>query len=695
MPAWNIETKISFSPLVTIGDHVINIQPNWTIVINGTEYQIVREAASVFSDVIKEHVRINPESDRYIVKTEVDSTHIAELLNLFLWKPIEISNENLAFFQKIHEELQIPFIAQMISVFQNMDLNADQALNESCPNLEKTESLITEIFNETRKPSGLIEKVKPQDICHHLFTYCVARPHRIEEVIDYISDREDLYPVFGEYVIKKYTHGSEFTQELSLMIEKLLSKNRLKFQDLHKINLPFNLIQYADHEQFDKTLKDATEKYPNLINIEKLKAKDWQLQRQLASEGVNPDDIATSIRNDDLKTFKILCRNPNATILPSPYERCSFINKCERTLLEYAAFFGALKCFSYLQLNNAKMSRNMYQFAIAGGNTQILKICETYHTPYIDTLRAAIIYHRPDICENYFVNDHEILEKCIEFNQTQVFLNFVKENQNHNSLLFEVCRQDNTGFLEILFRCNDLDLNARQERTQKCALQICCENGCYGTLKQLSIQEKIDLNARNPNDNDSTLLHYACGRGDMKTVKLLFESPFLGDINETNVYGMTPLHCACSEGQAEVVTFLLSKKKCNRDAKTQHGYTALHLACKNGHANVVSILIKNGFDINAKGFYNNTPLYFASQSGCREAAVYLLKRKDIEVNARGENGNTALHVAAAAGDAKMVKLLLKKKGIDRNLKNRDGKLPTRVAATKQIEELIATYNPNE
>ena len=694
MPAWNIDTKVTFAPMITIGSHTVNVKPNWLILINDVEYPIVKEAACSYSEIIREHCRVFTTSPRYEVKFNVDGDHSQDLASLFQWKPIDVGPDNFAFLQKVAEELQIPFLKGILSVYEYMDVTADKALTASCPDLEYMEKLSNEIFSETRKPAGLIQTADPEKLSRLLLNYCIARPHRIEEVIEYVAGREDLYPTFCKFILTKYALGSEFEQELTFIMEKLLSNNRLKFADLAKLNLSFNLIQYADKKQYEKTLEDANKKYNGqLENINKLKAKDWELQRSLAGGGINPAEIAVAIRKDDLKTFKLLCKNPNDVIYPSPYERCSFINSKPRTLLEYAAFFGSLKCFSYLQLNNAKMSGNMYQFAICGGNSQILNICEKYHTPFADTLRAAIVYHRPDICEAYFVNDEYILQKSIEFYQTQVFLNFVKENESISHLLFEVCKQDNTGFLEILLRCADRDLNARQELTQKHTLQVCAENASFGCLKILSLEEGIDLHAKNHTDNDNTLLHYACQKGDIRTVELLFQSPFLGDINETNIYGMTPLHSASSAGQTEIVKLLLGKEKCNRQVTTTNGMTPLHLACQGGHAETVATLIKEGFDINAKAFLNNNPLYFAVKSGSRETVVLLLKRKELDINARCENGDTALHVAAASGDKKMVKLLLKKKGIDKNIRNRDALTPAKVTKSKDISELINNAEP--
>ena len=58
-------------------------------------------------------------------------------------------------------------------------------------------------------------------------------------------------------------------------------------------------------------------------------------------------------------------------------------------------------------------------------------------------------------------------------------------------------------------------------------------------------------------------LHEAVLSGDFAIVKKVFSSSFLSGRNEI---GQTPFHTACSEGNIEIVTFLL-KRKPNLDSK--------------------------------------------------------------------------------------------------------------------------------
>ena len=90
----------------------------------------------------------------------------------------------------------------------------------------------------------------------------------------------------------------------------------------------------------------------NSLKIEGLKMDDWKLHKQLIQEGVIPSDIARAIRNDDVEKLQEISSQTNfdfnQCIEPSIYERCSYINNGDVSLIDYAAFFGSIKCFRFL-----------------------------------------------------------------------------------------------------------------------------------------------------------------------------------------------------------------------------------------------------------------------------------------------------------------------------------------------------------
>ena len=63
----------------------------------------------------------------------------------------------------------------------------------------------------------------------------------------------------------------------------------------------------------------------------------------------------------------------NQMIEPSLYEKFSFINKTNVSLIDYPAFFGSIKCFKYLLLYKLNLKK-LGKFAVARRNTEIIKL---------------------------------------------------------------------------------------------------------------------------------------------------------------------------------------------------------------------------------------------------------------------------------------------------------------------------------
>ena len=135
-------------------------------------------------------------------------------------------------------------------------------------------------------------------------------------------------------------------------------------------------------------------------SIEELKKDDWKLHKKLVHEGANPLEIAQVIRNDEVEKLQETSSKANfdfnQSIPPSLYECFSFVNKGKVSLIDYAAFFGSIKCFRFLFMNGSIIDNTM-RYAIAGGNVEIIHICEQNHTSFYRAYETAIEFHRNDI----------------------------------------------------------------------------------------------------------------------------------------------------------------------------------------------------------------------------------------------------------------------------------------------------------
>ena len=69
------------------------------------------------------------------------------------------------------------------------------------------------------------------------------------------------------------------------------------------------------------------------------------------------------------------------------------------TPIEFAAFYGSVKCFKYFLLNNAKLKPSICKFAVAGGNYEIIHILEQKNLSFEDCFRLSVEYHRYEITD--------------------------------------------------------------------------------------------------------------------------------------------------------------------------------------------------------------------------------------------------------------------------------------------------------
>lgn len=152
-----------------------------------------------------------------------------------------------------------------------------------------------------------------------------------------------------------------------------------------------------------------------------------------------------------------------------------------------------------------------------------------------------------------------------------------------------------------------------------------------------------------------TLLHWACGKGNIKIVELLLQ---LGaDANASSEGGKTPLYCLANE-------------------------------CKEaGTGEIVHMLVKCGALVDANENYKHcTPLHMAARRGNVDVAGALLDCA-ANIEARDSLGDTPLRRAVSCNQVEVAKLLLSR-GADKNSKGSKSMTPKQAARTKAMKQLF-------
>ena len=188
--------------------------------------------------------------------------------------------------------------------------------------------------------------------------------------------------------------------------------------------------------------------------------------------------------------------------------------------------------------------------------------------------------------------------------------------------------------------------------------------------------------------------------------------------NQKNESGNTALHVAAEYGHVDLVQFLLREgidieskgyyrktvlhyaataghesvvRVLLKKAKIDDGQTAFQWAADAGHETLVRLLIQNGANMEAKSLYGKTALLRSVDNGHFDI-VRLLLKSGADVNATSNDGSSALHKAAEYGHELLVKVLLlptfSSQAIQIDAKNSSGSTPLYLAVRAQHEVVV-------
>lgn len=224
------------------------------------------------------------------------------------------------------------------------------------------------------------------------------------------------------------------------------------------------------------------------------------------------------IKNDSIEQLIPIISDINFRLKPSIFGLPPFLQN-RPTLIECAAFYGSIKCFKYLLLNKADLSlkdnisRTLVDFAIAGGNLEIVRILDQNNLNFADSLKIATSFHRHDVFLWLIEN-----EKCIMDGET-------------------LCHAAIKANLEDLLYMFDNNIDPNLPNRQGWSAIHYASNHCViSSLKLLLSHNQIDPNI--DNNGNSPPLDEAVSNGRYVSVELLISDSKV-DINKRNKDGIT------------------------------------------------------------------------------------------------------------------------------------------------------------
>ena len=329
--------------------------------------------------------------------------------------------------------------------------------------------------------------ISAQDVIYELNRFLKSHPDRIEDTLS-------TFCVFAPE-IEHYNKP---------LFDSILSQFKTMCTGKYIGYLPPELTLFIDH-------------------IETLRANNWKLLIQYADYGFNNEPISISIKDDDIEALREKSKSPyfdkNQRVHPSVFERCMYLWN-EPTLLQFAAFHGATKCFNYLIELGAdftKLSRNNINvscFAVAGGHLGIIKMLEEKGITFKDTMQVATAVHQHNIFhwlyKNKFPNGlsdvssevDSVLHAAASANNTRLMLFCIGKKVDVNirgrtllSPLHVATDRSRMDAIKLLLANKNLNINACDEN-EETALHVAAENGRYKAMKLLVAHEGINVNSR-------------------------------------------------------------------------------------------------------------------------------------------------------------------------------------------------------
>ncbi|OHS99705.1 hypothetical protein TRFO_33830 [Tritrichomonas foetus] len=224
--------------------------------------------------------------------------------------------------------------------------------------------------------------------------------------------------------IKKYLTESDILNLMPLIKFKYLVYRLLEinFVSIESI-IPFALHDMTAFGYFSPEIKaydlDLFNKYRERSKRTRKTVDKFDTIHHISyrKSGSNQDPISVSIVHDDLESFLDIIShteiNLNSKIEISPYEIFQFFWK--PTMIDYAAYYGSLQIYKYLLMNKVGVTWFTKVYAAAGGNYEIVHLCEENGELPERLIGMAIQFHRNEIVE-YILNQqsYALTVECIE-----------------------------------------------------------------------------------------------------------------------------------------------------------------------------------------------------------------------------------------------------------------------------------------
>ena len=252
-------------------------------------------------------------------------------------------------------------------------------------------------------------------------------------------------------------------------IAKTFSNPRFRFTDWKFQNF---LLPEIESILDKKTSKKIKGQISHMLNVQVKNLAESEQFEEKRKAGENDTKICELIRKDSIEEFIILVNKENLAlktkIKTSIYETNPFLLKNEPTLIEYAAFFGAIQIFQYLRLNGIQPKPSIWLFAIHGRNPEIIHLLEENkisppNNDYKECLNESLKCHHFEITD-YIINNFlafdskEDEDKAFELSPKYMNFSYFPQNLTNPRSFYYLCKYDYVEIVRFLMSDKDVDV---------------------------------------------------------------------------------------------------------------------------------------------------------------------------------------------------------------------------------------------
>ena len=549
--------------------------------------------------------------------------------------------------------------------------------NDLGRNLEVKYSKITEKpipNNENYKTLKSISKTKEFPSCSNFI--------RLLDFIFDICDNTDVGIAFDQL---KTIEKAIFDEYFSFIVDVLCHYTIVRPKQRRFILALFSMIINEIEGKKDELIEILShsdyfyiQRYPELLTIFnsselnlQIKEDEYIMNKSLETEYsldvyekgtlesiIKDDDINelknyintnSSFFNKELK-FKIIDTNPMK----------SFDTIIELNLLQFSAFYGSFNVFQFLKCNDCQYGENstISEMSIAGGNFNIIKICEQEGITFNTCFERSVQYHHIDISEWLLANykcKSFFIYNCLLYCDYRTFLFLIYNNAdvndyyvlfNPNDTITKLCSQKiiNIDLIKLLIE-KGADINKSRVLLYECKKESA----------NIQLMKLILENGANPNNGNPLFLLCLNRNMNIEAYKILIDH----NANINQKYNQrTPLLQLCINKKAyrdknlDIIQLLINNganvnEECNY--LNWFSITAIHISCFNEEADLelLKLLIKNGSNVNKlykKVEYNfniiESPLgMLCRKPNTNEESIRFLLEHGANINIEEEDSN--------------------------------------------------------